>query len=156
MLFNFYILFMKIDAINWRILEMLQQNARVALKDLAQEVGLASPSVSERIQKMEDFGVIEGYRTQINLDKLGYSLGVYITIKIRFGQTQRFEEFVRTVPEISECHKLTGRDCMLLRGVVRDPKHLEDLNIRLAVYGELTTSLILSSIMDGKVYTEPF
>ena len=106
--------------------------------------------------KMEDFGVIEGYRTQINLDKLGYSLGVYITIKIRFGQTQRFEEFVRTVPEISECHKLTGRDCMLLRGVVRDPKHLEDLNIRLAVYGELTTSLILNSIMDGKVYTEHF
>ncbi|MDT0608470.1 Lrp/AsnC family transcriptional regulator [Croceitalea rosinachiae] len=147
---------MKIDEINWKILQMLQENARVALKDLAKEVGLSSPTVAERIQKMEDAGVIESYNTKVNLDKLGYSLGVYITIKIRFGQTQRFEEFILTVPEISECHKLTGRDCMLLRGVVRDPKHLEELNVRLAVYGELTTSLILNSVMDGKIYCEHF
>ncbi|WP_350293553.1 Lrp/AsnC family transcriptional regulator [uncultured Croceitalea sp.] len=147
---------MKIDAINWKILKMLQENSRVALKDLAKEVGLASPTVSERIQKLEDAGIIESYQTKVNLDKLGYSLGVYITIKIRFGQTQRFEEFIPTVPEISECHKLTGRDCMLLRGAVRDPKHLEELNIRLAAYGELTTSLVLNSIMDGKIYSEPF
>ncbi len=147
---------MKIDAINWKILEMLQTNARVALKEMASEVGLSSPTVAERIQKLEDTGVIQSYEAKINLEKLGYSLGVYITIKIRFGQTQRFEEFIKTVPEISECHKLTGRDCMLLRGVVRDPKHLEELNIRLAVYGELTTSLILNSIMDGKIYSGHF
>lgn len=147
---------MKIDSINWKILEMLQYNARVALKDIAQEVGLSSPTVAERIQKLEDAGIISSYHTRISLDKLGYSLGIYITIKIRFGQTQRFEEFITTVPEISECHKLTGRDCMLLRGAVRDPKHLEELNIKLAAYGELTTSLILNSIVNGKVYAEPF
>lgn len=147
---------MKIDAINWKILEMLQTNARVALKEMANEVGLSSPTVAERIQKLEDTGVIQSYQAKINLDRLGYSLGVYITIKIRFGQTQRFEDFIKTVPEISECHKLTGRDCMLLRGMVRDPKHLEELNIRLAVYGELTTSLILNSIMDGKIYSGHF
>ena len=147
---------MKIDAINWKILEMLQTNARVALKEMASEVGLSSPTVAERIQKLEDTGVIQSYQAKVDLEKLGYSLGVYITIKIRFGQTQRFEEFIKTVPEISECHKLTGRDCMLLRGMVRDPKHLEELNIRLAVYGELTTSLILNSIMDGKIYSQHF
>ncbi|MFD2587442.1 Lrp/AsnC family transcriptional regulator [Croceitalea marina] len=147
---------MKIDEVNWKILKMLQENARIALKDLAKEVGLSSPTVAERIQKLEDADVINSYQTKINLDKLGYSLGVYITIKIRFGQTQRFEEYITTVPEISECHKLTGRDCMLLRGVVRDPKHLEELNIRLAVYGELTTSLILNSIIDGKIYSGHF
>lgn len=147
---------MKIDATNWKILKMLQENARIALKDVAGEVKLSSPTVAERIQKLEDAGIIESYRTKINLAKLGYSLGVYITIKIRFGQTQRFEEYIQTVPEISECHKLTGRDCMLLRGVVRDPKHLEELNIRLAAYGELTTSLILNSIIDEKVYADHF
>ncbi|WP_282040997.1 Lrp/AsnC family transcriptional regulator [Winogradskyella flava] len=147
---------MKIDDINWKILKMLQENSRVALKDLAIEVGLSSPTVAERIQKMEDAGVIASYHAKVDLSKLGYLLGVYITIKIRFGQTERFEEFITTVPEISECHKLTGRDCMLLRGSVRDPKHLEDLNIRLAVYGELTTSLVLNSIMDGKTYDSHF
>lgn len=148
--------YMKIDSINWKILEMLQENARVALKDIANAVGLSSPTVAERIQKLEDAGIIESYHTKISLDKLGYSLGVYITIKIRFGQTQRFEEFITTVPEISECHKLTGRDCMLLKGAVRNPKHLEKLNIRLAAYGELNTSLLLNSIVDGKIYSEHF
>lgn len=147
---------MKIDSINWKILEMLQRNARTSLKDIAKEVGLSSPTVAERIQKLEDMGIIESYNTSVNLNKLGYSLGVYISIKIRFGQTQSFEKYIKTVPEISECHKLTGRDCMLMRGVVKDPKHLEELNSRLGVYGELTTSLILKSVVDGKVYGSHF
>ena len=147
---------MKIDEINWKILKMLQENSRIPLKEIAEEVGLSSPTVTERIQKMEDAGIIESYGAKINLEELGYSLSVYITIKIRFGQTERFEKFILTVPEISECHKLTGRDCMLLRGYVRDPKHLEDLNLRLAAYGELTTSLVLNSILNGKVYSRFF
>jgi len=147
---------MKIDTISWKILEILQQNSRSALKEIAQEVGLSSPSVAERIQKMEEAGIIEQHTSKLCMHKLGYSLGIYISIKIRFGQVQRFEEYIGTVPEICECHKLTGHDCMLIKGYVRDPKHLENLNARLAVYGELTTSLILNSIVDRKIYKEPF
>ncbi|UII80926.1 Lrp/AsnC family transcriptional regulator [Flagellimonas sp. CMM7] len=147
---------MKVDKLNWEILEALQSDARVSLKEISQKIGLASPTVAERIQKMEDAGIIEGYNTKLNMHALGYSLGVYISIKIRFGQVQQFENYIPSVPEICECHKLTGHDCMLMRGYVRDPKHLEDLNTRLAVYGELTTSLILTSIVDGKVCSEPF
>ena len=90
------------------------------------------------------------------MENIGYPLGVYISIKIRFGQVQRFEEYIKKVPEISECHKLTGHDCMLMRGHVRNPKHLEDLNGRLTPYGELTTSLILSSIVEIKTYNTAF
>jgi len=86
--------FMKIDSINWKILEMLQRDARTTLKGIAKEVGLSSPTVAERIQKLEDMGIIESYKTKINLNKLGYSLGVYISIKIRFGQTQNFEKYI--------------------------------------------------------------
>ncbi len=147
---------MKIDEISWKILEILQDNSRSALKDIATEVGLSSPTVAERIQKMEESGVIENYTTNLNMDRVGYPLGVYISIKIRFGQVQRFEEFIGSVPEICECHKLTGHDCMLMKGFVRDPKHLENLNTRLAVYGELTTSLILNSIVKRKTHKKPF
>lgn len=146
---------MKIDSINWQILKTLQQNSRIALKEIAAQVGLSSPTVAERILKMEEAEIIEGYGTRVNMEALGYPLGVYISIKIRFGQVQRFEEFIPTVPEISECHKLTGHDCMLMKGYVRDPKHLEELNSRLAAYGELTTSLILNSIVKRKVYDQP-
>ncbi len=147
---------MKVDEINWKILEILQRNARTALKDIAGEVELSSPTVAERIQKMEESGVIDSYAAILDMDKLGYSLGVYISIKIRFGHVQRFEAYVQTVPEICECHKLTGRDCMLMKGYVRDPKHLENLNIRLAEFGELTTSLILNSIVKNKIHSNPF
>ncbi|MGI9552899.1 MAG: Lrp/AsnC family transcriptional regulator [Aurantibacter sp.] len=147
---------MKIDTINWLILEELQNNARTPLTEISRKVGLSSPSVSERIQKMEDAGILKGYKAVLNMEAMGYSLGVYISIKIRFGQVKHFEEFIKAVPEICECHKLTGHDCMLLKGYVKNPKHLEDLNGRLTVYGELTTSLILTSIVEGKVYDGGF
>lgn len=147
---------MKIDSTNWKILEILQENSRTSLKDLAKAVDLSSPTVAERIQKMEENDIIDSYGIRVNMHTLGYKLGVYISIKIRFGQVQRFEEFIQSVPEISECHKLTGHDCMLMKGHVRDPKHLENLNMRLSAYGELTTSLILNSIVDRKVYTTAF
>jgi len=141
---------MKVDKINGQILELLQENARISLKELSEKVRLSSPTVADRIQKLESAGIINGYGAQLNMDALGYSLGVYITIKIRFGQIQKFEEFIQTVPEIYECHKLTGHDCMLMRGYVKNPKHLENLNARLTTFGELTTSLILKSIIERK------
>ncbi len=147
---------MKIDDTYWKILELLQGNSRISLKDIAKETGLSSPTVAERIQKMDEAGVIESYTAKLNMERIGYPLGVYISIKIRFGQVLKFEKYIKTVPEICECHKLTGHDCMLMKGYVKDPKHLENLNARLAVYGELTTSLILNSIVSSKVFDKPF
>ena len=147
---------MKVDELNLLLLEELQKNARTPLTELSRKIGLSSPSVADRIQKLEDQGIITGYTATINMEALGYSLGVYISIKIRFGQVHKFEEYIKTVPEISECHKLTGHDCMMMKGVVRDPKHLENLNTRLSIFGELTTSLILNSIIERKIYNKEF
>lgn len=147
---------MKVDNLNWLILAELQRNARVQLTEISKKVGLSSPSVAERIQKMEDAGIIKGYRMVMNMESLGYPLGVYISIKVRFGALQEFKEYVKTVPEICECHSITGNDCMLMKGYVKDPKHLEHLNARLSNYGELTTSLILNSIVEGRVVHEEF
>ncbi len=141
---------MKVDKLNWLILEELQKNSRISLKDIAKKVSLSSPSVAERIQKMEGAGIIAGYHAKLNMENLGYSLGVYISIKIRFGQVENFTEHIQTVPEVLECHKLTGHDCMLMKGYVKDPKHLEVLNTDLARFGELTTSLVLSSVIEKR------
>ncbi len=147
---------MKLDSINWSILSELQNNARASLQEISRKVELSAPSVAERISKMEDAGIISGYSAQIDMQALGYNLGVYISIKIRFGQVKKFEEYIHSVPEIIECHKLTGHDCMLMKGYVKDPKHLERLNTQLALYGELTTSLILTSIIDHKIVDKKF
>ena len=147
---------MKLDELNWSILTELQTNARASLQDISRKVDLSAPSVADRISKMEEAGIIKGYSALIDLQAMGYSLGVYISIKIRFGQVKKFEEYIQTVPEIVECHKLTGHDCMLMKGNVKDPKHLERLNTQLALYGELTTSLILTSIVDRKIIAKKF
>lgn len=147
---------MNVDRLNWLILTELQKNARVPLKEIAKKVGLSSPAVSERIQKMEDYGIIKGYHTKIDLEQIGYPLCVVISIKIRFGQVERFIDYIKTVPEIATCTKLTGEDCMQMQGFVKNPKHLEELNMRLVKYGELKTSLVLAEIIENKVYTSEF
>lgn len=143
---------MKLDITNWRILELLQMNARASLKEIAKEVGLSSPTVAERIQKLEDAGVIEGYRAKINLEHIGYRMSVFISAKIRFGQMESFRSVIEAMPEITECHSLTGNDCLLLRAYVRNTQHLEELNTTLKSFGELTTSLILSSLIEDKIH----
>ncbi|WP_136467972.1 Lrp/AsnC family transcriptional regulator [Flagellimonas onchidii] len=142
---------MRLDEMNWAILAELQKNGRMPVKEIAKNVGLSSPAVSERIQKLEDWGIIKGYTAKINIGALGYPLGVNISIKLRYGQTQNFIEFVKTVPEIFECHQLTGNDCMQMKGYVKNPDHLQNLNSRLAAYGEMTTSLVLSTVITNKV-----
>jgi len=113
---------MKLDDTNWLILEELQKNARTPLTEIARKVGMSSPAVSERILRMEQEGIIEGYKTKINLESIDRSMGVFISVKIRFGQTDKFLALIKTLPEIAE-------------------------------YGELTTSLILSSIIEERTYT---
>jgi len=144
---------MKIDKLNWLILEELQKDARTPIKEIANKVSLSSPAVSERIQKMEGFGIIKGYQAKLDFEKIGYPLAVVISIKIRFGQVENFTDYVKTVPEVFECIKLTGEDCMQMKANVKNPKHLEDLNNRMVKYGELKTSLILSKIIENKIFS---
>lgn len=143
---------MKLNTLNCLILEELQKNARAPLTEISKKVGLSSPAVSERLQRMEEDGIIDGYTVKVNLKKVGYPMGVFISAKIRFGQVEKFHELIKVTPEISECHKLTGNDCLLIRANVKDTEHLEKLNGILSHYGELTTSLVLSSIVDGRIY----
>ena len=83
-------------------------------------------------------------------------IGVFISAKIRFGQVEKFYEFIKTKPEITECYKLTGNDCLMMKANVRNTKHLDELNSKLSHFGELTTSLILSDVVDRRVYNSEF
>lgn len=142
---------MKVDKINRLILGELQKNARMPLTEISKKVGISSPAVSDRILKMETDGIIDGYNVKINMKGIGYPLSVFISAKIRFGQVEKFHELIRATPEITECHKLTGNDCLLIRASVQDTEHLERLGTKLSHYGELTTSLLLSSIVDNRI-----
>ena len=133
------------DAINLRLLEELQADSRTSLAELGRRVGLSSPAVAERLRRLEQEGVISGYRAEVDPRKLGYSLGVVIRIRPAPRQLADVAELARQTDEIVECHRVTGDDCYVMIAHVRDVTHLEEIIDQFAAYGQTTTSIMQSS-----------
>jgi Lrp/AsnC family transcriptional regulator, leucine-responsive regulatory protein len=134
-----------LDDTNRRLLAELQDNARLSLAELGRRVGLSSPAVAERLQRLESEGCITGYRTDVDPKALGYSLGAVIRIRPASRQLARVAELARGSSEVVECHRITGEDCFFMKAHVRSIEHLEELIDRFTPYGQTTTSIIQSS-----------
>jgi Lrp/AsnC family transcriptional regulator, leucine-responsive regulatory protein len=134
-----------IDEINRRLLSELQRDARLSLAELARRVSLSSPAVAERLQRLEAAGVIRGYHADIDPAAVGYSLSAIIRVRPAPRQLPKVAELVRGLPEVVECHRITGEDCYLIKAHVRDVSHLEELIDQLGPYGQTTTSIMQSS-----------
>jgi Lrp/AsnC family transcriptional regulator, leucine-responsive regulatory protein len=139
-----------LDATNRLILDELQQDARMTLAELGRRVGLSSPAVADRLQRLERDGVITGYRAQVDPRALGYTLAVVIRIRPAPRQIAKVAELAHMTPEIVECHRITGEDCFFMKAHVRDVEHLEELIDRFVVYGQTTTSIVQSSPVPGR------
>jgi Lrp/AsnC family transcriptional regulator, leucine-responsive regulatory protein len=134
-----------LDATNRRILAELQGDARLSLAELGRRVGLSSPAVADRVQRLERDGVITGYRAEVNPRKVGFELAVVIRIRPAPRQIPKVAELTPTIPEIVECQRITGDDCFIMKAHVRSVEHLEEIIDQLNVYGQTTTSLVQSS-----------
>ena len=134
-----------LDATDARILDALVKDARVSIADLARSVGLSPPSVSERIKRLEEVGVIEGYTLTINPKALGLPIAAWLRIRPIPGQLQMVVEILRGLPEIVECDRITGEDCFIARAHVQSVEELEKLIDRVIPYAMTNTSIIQSS-----------
>jgi Lrp/AsnC family leucine-responsive transcriptional regulator len=134
-----------LDDTNRRLLAELQDDARLSLAELGRRVGLSSPAVAERLQRLEAEGCIIGYRTEIDPRALGFGLSAVIRVRPASRQLQRVAEIARASGEIVECHRITGEDCFFIKAHVRTIGHLEELIDRFTPYGQTTTSIIQSS-----------
>lgn len=141
---------MNIDALNWKILKCLQQNARQSNAEIGRQVGISSPAVSERIKKMEDLGVIQGYNTLISPFEIGYQLKAIITMRAFMGKLKPFLEKVKTYDEIVNCYRITGDENFVMEVVLKNQKHLELFIDQLIVYGETKTQIVLSHVVKQK------
>ena len=135
----------KLDAIDRRILGQLTADGRVPFAELGRRVNLSPPAAAERVQRLERLGVITGYRAEIDPRALGYQLTAIVRIKPSPGQLARIPELARQVPEVAECHRITGEDCFYIKLHLRTIEELSGLLDRFLVYGETTTSLINAS-----------
>jgi len=134
-----------LDPTNRRLVAELQADARLSLAELGRRVGLSSPAVADRLARLEEEGVIRGYRADIDPRALGYTLSVVIRIRPAPRELRKVADVARDTPEIVQCDRVTGEDCYVMRAHVRDVEHLEEVIDRFAIFGQTTSSIVQSS-----------
>jgi Lrp/AsnC family transcriptional regulator, leucine-responsive regulatory protein len=134
-----------LDETGWELLCALQENGRSSYAELGRRVGLTAPAVADRMRRFEAAGIITGYHAAVNPAKLGLGLTAIIRFQSPRESFERAFAVIIACPEIIECHRVTGDDCMTLTAVVASVEHLQGLITRLAPYGTSNTSIVLSS-----------
>ncbi|CCV10959.1 Lrp/AsnC family transcriptional regulator [Mesorhizobium sp. STM 4661] len=130
------------DDLDRRLLEILIKDSRTSLKELAREVGLSSPSVSERLRRLEERGVIRAFTIEIDPEALGYPLQAIVRIRPLPGKLHIVQKLIEEIPEFGECDKVTGDDCFVARLFVRSIGELDRLLDRIADKAETSTAII--------------
>ena len=138
---------MYIDSLNWNILNLLQQNARISNAAIGRKVGISSPAVSERIKKMEDASLILGYKTLVSPFKADYQLKAIITLRAFMGKLKPFLTKVKTYDQVINCYRITGNENIVMEVVLKNQKQLEGFIDELIVYGETKTQIVLSHVV---------
>lgn len=137
----------QLDATDVTIIQTLVANARTSTAEIARSVGMSAPSVTERIKRLEEAGIIEGYTIAVNPEALGLLLGAWLRIRPLPGQLSKVATLIAETPEIVESDRVTGDDCYVAKAYVRSVKELERLIDRLNPYATTNTSIIQSSPM---------
>lgn len=135
----------QLDTINRQLLEELRCDPRLTMAELGRRVGMSSPAVTERVRRLEDAGIIAGYRLDLNPSALGLPLAAYIRIRPDPGQLPKVAELAQRIPEVVECHRITGEDCFILKVHFPAIDQLDRILDRFLAYGTTTTSIIQSS-----------
>jgi Lrp/AsnC family leucine-responsive transcriptional regulator len=134
-----------LDDVNIQLLKVLQQEPHLTMTELGRRVAMSAPAVTERVRRMEEAGIILGYRLDINPVPLGLPITIYVRIRPNPGQLPRVAELARQIPEIVECHRITGEDCFILKAYIPAMEQLDQLLDRFLLYGSTTTSIVQSS-----------
>ena len=134
-----------LDEVNVRLLRELQRDPRASMAELGRRVGMSSPAVAERVRRLEEGGVIRGYRLDLDPAALGLPIAAYVRIRPSAGQLSRVAELARSIPEVVECHRITGEDCFILKVHIPGMDQLDRLLDRFLFHGTTTTTIIQSS-----------
>ncbi|MDX8044987.1 Lrp/AsnC family transcriptional regulator [Gracilibacillus sp. S3-1-1] len=138
------------DEIDQSILIELQKNARISMTDLGRKIGLSTPATNERVKKLEDKEVIKGYRAIIDPEKLNKNVTAFILFDTKQGK--KFKDFCKEQPMVVECHRLAGQFSYLVKVVTESVKILEEFIDATLSFGEPTTLMNLSSVVDYKPF----
>lgn len=134
-----------LDATNLDILRLLLDEPRLAMSEIARRVGMSAPAVTERVQRMQDAGVIRGARLDVDQAALGLGITAFVRVRPMPGQLLNISELARKTPEIVECHRVTGEDCFIMKVLVGRVELLEAVLDEILRFGNTTSSIVQST-----------
>lgn len=134
-----------LDSVGWKLLTLLQEDARRSYSELGRAVGLSAPAVAERVRRLEEAGIISGYHAMVNPERIGLPITALIRISGVSDQAPRVAVALAEMPEALECLRVTGGDSFVIKVVARSINHLEAIIDGLLPFGQVTTSIVLSS-----------
>lgn len=136
-----------LDQTDWEILELLQNNGRISYKDITEQVHLTAPAVIKRVRRLEDTGIIRGYRADVDVAHLlDLPISVFIQMTCNRANETQFQTDLPSFPEITECHLMSSTISYVIRAHVSSVVHLTDLLERLGSYGETDSAIVLESL----------
>jgi Lrp/AsnC family transcriptional regulator, leucine-responsive regulatory protein len=144
-----------LDKTDWRLLAELQRDGRATYAELARAVAMSASAVAERVRRLEEAGVIAGYRAAVEPERVGLTVMAFVRLRYPTGNYRPFHALLDSTPEIVEAHHVTGEDCFVLKVLARSMRHLEEVNGRISGLGSVTTSVVYSSPLTGRAIAEP-
>tara|TARA_A100001037_G_scaffold222736_1_gene200566 strand:- start:153 stop:611 length:459 start_codon:yes stop_codon:yes gene_type:complete len=139
-----------IDEVDRALLEVVQADARLSFREIGRRIGMSTPAVAERIRRLEAGGVIRGYSAMVDRAALGRAIGAFVQLTVSDKDFQRVTGLCRSLDAVVECHHITGEDSFVIRLAVTSIAELEDVISRFRKIGPASSSVILSSQVDGK------
>ncbi|WP_312018652.1 Lrp/AsnC family transcriptional regulator [Streptomyces sp. I05A-00742] len=134
-----------LDDVNARLLAELHGDPRVSMSELARRVGMSAPAVTERVQRLERAGVISGFHMNVDPAALGLPVTALVRVRPGPGQLPGLIEAARGTPQVVECYRTTGEDCLLLKVHAASVEGLEEVLDAFLLFGQTTTSIVVAT-----------
>ncbi len=134
-----------LDEVNLRILRALHDDPRASRAQLARTVGMSPPALTERVERLERAGVIRGFTMDVDPAALGLPVSAFVRVRPAPGQLSRVAELARQLPQVSECHRITGEDCFLIRVHAAAVDALEEVLDRFLLHGQTVSSFVVAT-----------
>ena len=133
------------DRRNVELLRLLLDTPRMGASELARRVGMSAPAVRERVLRLEEAGVIAGCRLELDPAALGYPVCAYVRVRPAPGRLSKVAELARRMPQVVECHRVTGEDCFVMKVFLPGLDQLDEVIDQFLAYGQTTTSIVQST-----------
>lgn len=137
---------MKIDNIDKKIIVELSENSRLSMSELGRRINLSSPSVTERVRRMESFRIIKKYTLEVDYEKFGLPIQCIIEATIKNGDYKRFKNYIESLPNVDFCYRIAGNACFMLKMQFENFSKAEEFIDTINPYASTVTHFIFSEV----------